>query len=601
MREVLQSILRFMTKRERRKFFVLTAGRAANGLFDLAGVMLLGYLTASVAVFLTNGNNSGKQITFAGFVLPALTAHSVPFVGLAVVFLFTAKAVLSVSLTKALAFHLAKVEARSAQKLTRILVNGPLSTFERYSRDQLQFAVITGSSSAFNGILNFLATIISEGFLFTILFASFIALSPWATLGLFVFLVLIAGTIQLFIGAKLQRASVVLTEGNMKTMGILSDIFSSFRELKVLGRGANFTELLYENRISSAAAQAQQTYLLGMPRYIIETALLAGIFIFGLIQSASGDIMASMSVVGVFLTGGFRIVGAMLPFQAALSGIKTFIPQAKTALDLLNQEPEQDNRAREDEHVQPSAPLAVEISEASYSYVADGPPALEGINLSIQAGNQVAFIGPSGAGKSTLADLLIGLITPTAGRALIEGQSATQFLADNSGAIAYVPQKTGIVSGTIRRNIALGLDESLIDDERVYAAIQMANLADFVDQLPEGLATDLGPQQDAMSGGQLQRLGLARAFYSNPGLIIMDEATSGLDAATEAGISATLEKLRGNVTVILIAHRLNTVQHADEVVVLEGGRITGTGTFAQILKTNPTIAEAARLMTLDQK
>lgn len=597
MLEVIGAIFGFMTRSEKRRFVLFVSGRAANGLFDLAGVMLLGYLAASIAAFLSTGNNSGKSIAFAGLNLPALTASQVPVLGLAVVVIFTLKALISVTLTRKLAAHLAKVEARSANTIVTNLLNGTLQKFESFSRDDLQFAVLTGSSSAFNGILNQVATIASEGFLFLSLFASFLSLSPWATLGLFIFLVLVAGTIQVFIGAKLQRASGVLTETNLQVMATLGNIFSSFREIKVLGRGAYFASEIYKARLFGANSQAMQTYLLGMPRYIIETALLGGVFVFGVIQSLSGDITQSMSIVGVFLTGGFRILGAMLPFQAAVSGLRSFIPQAKTALNLLTLGTTQAVPVATNPSTEGGS-VSIEARDLVFTYEGTQTEAISQVSFSVPAGTQLALIGPSGAGKSTLADLIIGLLQPTSGSVLLDGQASSEYLARNSGAVSYVPQQTGIVRGTILQNIALGVPSEQVDRAQLDRALEMASLIDFVEGLPAGVDTDLGPQSDTMSGGQLQRLGLARAFYTSPKLIVVDEATSGLDAKTESEITQVLGRLRGKVTVIVIAHRLNTVQHADEVLVIEEGRVAARGNFSQVLKDHPGIAEAARLMSI---
>jgi ATP-binding cassette subfamily C protein len=559
---------------------------------------MLGYLAASIAAFLANGDNSNKSIKLAGLVLPALTAKVLPLVGLAVVTVFTLKALFAILLTRKLALHLAKVEARSSLAISRIVFGEGLTSMSKNSREEVMFAIQVGSSSAFNGILNSVATICSEGFLFVILFTSFIALSPLATLGLFAFLVTVAGLIQFFVGSRLQRAAAGLTTANISAMSALEDLYRSFREISVLGRVSFFENKLFASKQLGVTNQAEQTYLLGMPRYIIETALIAGIFAFGFLQSLAGDVASSISVMGVFLTGGFRILAAMLPFQAAVSNIRSVSPQAETALKILNlgisiDEPEPQIAPRH------AGPLSVELRKVSYSYPGSSDSAVRNISMSIKSGTQVALIGPSGAGKSTIADLMLGLIVPSDGEVLVGENEPSMISRAGLGLVSYVPQRTGIVSGSILQNVAIGLPSQEIDEEQVHVALKMANLTSLVEALPNGIATDLGKHSDNLSGGQLQRLGLARAFYSNPSLIVMDEATSGLDSKSEAEIGKTLDLLRGRVTVVLIAHRLNTVKNADEVFVIEGGEIATKGKFDEILVKNPTVAEAARLMSLD--
>jgi ATP-binding cassette subfamily C protein len=166
--------------------------------------------------------------------------------------------------------------------------------------------------------------------------------------------------------------------------------------------------------------------------------------------------------------------------------------------------------------------------------------------------------------------------------------------------VSYVPQKPGLVSGSILDNVALGLEDGEVDKERALEALGLANLTEVVNGLPQGLETPLGKLQDGLSGGQMQRLGLARALYSQPGLLVMDEATSALDAESESEIQGALEKMKGKVTVVLIAHRLNTIQHADKVLLVNDGSIKDSGTLQSLISRNPSVEKAIELMTVDR-
>jgi ATP-binding cassette subfamily C protein len=162
-----------------------------------------------------------------------------------------------------------------------------------------------------------------------------------------------------------------------------------------------------------------------------------------------------------------------------------------------------------------------------------------------------------------------------------------------------VPQRPGLVGGSIAENVALGIEPGLIDRDRVREVLRFAHLDEFVESLPEGMDTTVGKQADAFSGGQIQRIGLARALYVRPSLLVLDEATSGLDAGTEAVISEGLQKLRGETTVIVVAHRLSTVQHADTVFVVENGKVTASGDFPTVRRTVPMVADYVKLMSFD--
>jgi ATP-binding cassette subfamily C protein len=183
---------------------------------------------------------------------------------------------------------------------------------------------------------------------------------------------------------------------------------------------------------------------------------------------------------------------------------------------------------------------------------------------------------------------------------LVHGENPTSLIRINAGLLGYVPQKPGLVSGTIEQNIALGLDESEIDTKNIKLAVEGSHLAEFIVSLPEGLKTNIGKRKDELSGGQIQRIGLARALYTQPKLLVMDEATSALDAESENEINKALDDMRGKVTVILIAHRLNTIQRSDKVFLVEEGRITDSGSFQHLAENNEVVRNLAALMAIEK-
>jgi ABC-type multidrug transport system fused ATPase/permease subunit len=204
-------------------------------------------------------------------------------------------------------------------------------------------------------------------------------------------------------------------------------------------------------------------------------------------------------------------------------------------------------------------------------------------------------VGSTGAGKSTLADLILGVLVPEAGTVTIGGQEPSVAISQSPGAITYVPQDISLVNGTIRDNVALGLPQDLVLDDRIWEALERAQLAVFLSEQRDGLDTVVGEHGMRLSGGQRQRLGLARAFYTRPKLIVLDEATSALDAETEQAVSQTLVDLEGDVTLIIIAHRLATIRHCDQVAYLDQGRLAAIGTFAEVRDQAPDFDHQAQL------
>lgn len=241
-------------------------------------------------------------------------------------------------------------------------------------------------------------------------------------------------------------------------------------------------------------------------------------------------------------------------------------------------------------------PISVSVQTLGYSYP-ESPESvvLKNVTLEIQAGKMVAFIGPSGAGKSTLASLVLGLLVPSQGAVAINGIPPRDYIPKNPGAVSLVQQASSLIAGTIAENIALGVAHADVDQDALTYAIEGSELTDWVASLENGANTvvDTG----SISGGQLQRIGLARALYTRPGLLVLDEPTSSLDADTEHRIAASLKRLHGTVTQIVIAHRLTTIEDADVVYLLEDGVISAQGPFSELRKTSPTVARQVELLT----
>jgi ABC-type multidrug transport system fused ATPase/permease subunit len=240
----------------------------------------------------------------------------------------------------------------------------------------------------------------------------------------------------------------------------------------------------------------------------------------------------------------------------------------------------------------------IQIDSASFSYPEKNHPALTEVTLNIPAGSSVAIVGPSGAGKTTLIDILLGVLIPNEGSVLISGLPPQLAVAKWPGAVSYVPQDVLIVAGTIRENVALGYPSELATDELVMSALRVAHLEHFVEELPQGVDTQVGERGAKVSGGQRQRLGIARAMFTRPHLLVLDEATSSLDGETEANISEAIHALRGSTTVVMIAHRLSTVRNADLVVYLSKGKVITKGTFSEVRDAVPDFDRQAKLMGL---
>jgi len=241
---------------------------------------------------------------------------------------------------------------------------------------------------------------------------------------------------------------------------------------------------------------------------------------------------------------------------------------------------------------------SVRLESASVTYPGADRPAIADATLTVHPGESLALVGPTGAGKSTLADLVLGVVHPDSGSIAVSGLEPAQAVSGWPGAMAYVPQDVSVLNGTIRSNVALGIPEDSVVDELVWEALDRAHLADMLRGEREGLDTVVGEHGVRLSGGQRQRLGLARALYTRPRLIVLDEATSALDAETERAVSEALDELEGDVTLVIVAHRLATIRHCTQVAYIEHGSIKALGSFEEVREAQPNFDRQAQLLGL---
>lgn len=604
MLKAVKASLAFMTPRERSTWYFLTILRSLLSLLDLAAVLAMGFVVTSTALFLTQGSDPERVVEFAGLSLPTVNAQNLPTFGILILSLFLSKALFSLLLTRSTALFLARVEARAAKRIAEIVFGGTLSNARRRSREEMLFAVQTGSPAAFNNLLNAASTIASEISLFVVICLGFLAVDPVSTVAAIFYFVLIALTIQFFLGTLMKRAGAKLAASSIAANAALSDLTSVFRELSVLGKRQKYIDKIYDARLEAADSGAAQYYLSGIPRYIVEATLLIGIALFVVVQYLTTDLIAAAGTVSVFVFGGFRLTAAILPLQASILSVSGILPIANSALSILATNPSEgpsvdlgrsESEDRGQKSTNTSGGVEVELHNVTFSFADSSQPVLNGINIRISAGTQASLMGPSGAGKSTLADIMCAVLEPNLGEVLIDKVNPF-FERSSLPSISYVPQKPGLVSGTIADNVALGISKEDVNVEQVRSALSQAHLIEVIENLPEGINAPLGKLLDGLSGGQVQRLGLARALYSNPGLLVMDEATAALDAESEAEIQKALDGLRGKVTVVLIAHRVNTIQNADVVFLLEEGKLVDQGTFQELLKRNPSVERVVELM-----
>jgi ABC-type multidrug transport system fused ATPase/permease subunit len=295
------------------------------------------------------------------------------------------------------------------------------------------------------------------------------------------------------------------------------------------------------------------------------------------------------------MAGGLRLVASLLPLQAAINSMIDGANRGQLALDRLKIISDRKSSEHLPDYSHDGRALGLELTGVSFGFVQD-KPVVHDISFSVAPGQKVALVGPSGAGKTTSFELATGFRLPQVGDITVGGISPRELLDNGNGVIGIVPQRPHLVSGTLAENVSLATAEQT-DLEQAVNCLKISGLKSFA--TPEGLQMQVHPDSGQLSGGEIQRLGLARALYRNPGILFLDEATSALDAETESEINKVLDELRGRMTIVLIAHRLSTVKNADKIIYLDSGRVVAEGTFAELQKKVPDFKNAVRLMGLE--
>lgn len=353
------------------------------------------------------------------------------------------------------------------------------------------------------------------------------------------------------------------------------------KDVKLLGREAEFLEQYRIHNAKSARAGRLQSTLQQLPRLWLELLAVSGLAI--LVISMLGQnrpIETVLPTLGLFAAAAFRLIPSVNRVLSAAQSLRYGLP----VVDVLCAETKlvAPDAAGIRRSIRPFG-ATLELSQVVYSYPGAAEPALKGISLTVPRGKSVGFIGASGAGKSTLVDVLLGLLAPDAGEVRVDGENIQGNLRGWQDQIGYVPQTIFLTDDTLRRNVAFGLPDARIDEVAVRRAIRAAQLEEFVLSLPDGLETMVGERGIRLSGGQRQRIGIARALYHDPAVLVLDEATSSLDTATEHDVMEAVYSLHGEKTILIVAHRLSTIARCDYLYRLEDGRVAAEGTPAEML------------------
>ncbi|WP_243224844.1 ABC transporter ATP-binding protein [Microbacterium sp. CIAB417] len=584
----LKRLLPFLPASARTFLIVYAVVSSVLAVVDVVALMLLA-LTLAASV-------SGQEIQLP--VIGTIAADQVVWLILILAIIVIAKSAANVWLQWIATRRFATYEWTIGQELFSAYIRS--SWTDRMSRNSAQIVQMSDTGIA-NVIAGFLLPVTTlPGLLVTSVgvVGVIVVAQPITALVTIIYLGAIAAIQYWVLSGKTRQAARVARDSTLRVAALISGMVASLKEITLRDKADEVSQVVGVHRRRTAQARANNGFLSAVPRFVFDAAIIGGFVIVGGAAFAVGGIDTAISAIALFGIAGFRLVPSLTGFQSVLTRTLT----SKPYVDAVIADVEASKKFLADQEVLgkqplPGSPELLELRDVSFTFPGSDTPAVRDVELRIPMGTTVGIAGVSGAGKSTLVDLLLGLLTPTQGSIRIDGLPLDDVLKAWRTHVGYVPQEVTLFDGTIAQNIALTWGDDM-DLARVEDAARRAQLWNVITERADGLQTRVGERGLTLSGGQRQRLGIARALYSDPLILVLDEATSALDTKTEADVAAAIRDLRGDVTIIAVAHRLSTIRDSDQILFMQEGTVAAKGTFDEVVQKSPAFAHQARLAGL---
>jgi ABC-type multidrug transport system fused ATPase/permease subunit len=509
-------------------------------------------------------------------------------VGGAIALTFSLKGLASVAFRWWLLGRTTSLEARASAEMLGRYVAAPYWAHRQREVSVVNRSIGQSVSQTFSQVVLGLLSLMADLLTLVAVTAVLILVSPVATVFIAALFVLIAWGLQRVLRRRQQSVGLTMAETDLDAWNSFIPAILGFREARLQSSAEVFLERYRRARGRRAEAQRQQAIISELPKHILEIGFVAGIVGVTILLFATETPESALATLGVFAAAAFRILPTLNRAGATVGGIRT----GSVGLGLLVKEIEELNSHGYYRQTlpppQPAFDGDIVFRDVSYNYSDSVHHVLSKVDIVIEEGKSTAIVGSSGAGKTTLLDLLLGLLEPTSGTIVCGGKDILTDLPGWYAGLGVVPQDVFVIDDSLASNVTYGAPDA--DRDRVLESIELAELNTLAASLPDGMETRLGERGVRLSGGQRQRVGIARALYRQPRIMVLDEATSSLDNSTERRISETIDKLRGSMTVVIVAHRLSTVRNADKIVFLSGGRVVSEGTFDEVCLDNSEFA-----------
>lgn len=584
-----RQLVPLLPQRARRFIWTYIIATSLLALVDVVAISLLAVSLGSMV--------SGRDITLPviGTIGPDEYAAFILGISIAVI----AKAVSSLTLQWFATRRFAAYELEVGDKLFDAYIRAPWT--DRLSKNTAHLVRLAdvGIGNTIGGFLLPMLTLPTLVVTSLLVVLVIVIAEPITALVTILYLGSIAMLQARVLSKRAVQAGRVNRDYSFRVAGLMTDMVSALKEITLRGKAPEVAQVVHDNRIHSTRARANIHFIGAVPRFVLDAGLIGGFVLVGGVAYLTSGPEGALASVALFGVAGFRLVPSLTSLQSVLTVTQANSPHVQAVLEDIAQSREFVERA-EIIGKQPivGEPRELVFDEASFAYPGSSASALRDVSLRIELGSSVGIVGSSGSGKTTMVDMLLGLLSPTAGRVLLDDDNLADVMEAWRSRVGYVPQDVALFDGTIAQNVGLSW-AGPVDDERVERALRRAQLWEVVAGREGGIHARVGDRGMALSGGQRQRLGIARALYADPLVLVLDEATSALDTKTEADVVSAIRALEGEVTVISVAHRLATIRDSDLIVYLEDGTVRAHGSFDDVRRQVPEFAMQASLAGLD--
>lgn len=601
-----RAVLRLLSRRERWQMAFIFLFMLPNALLQVAGVAsVMPFIAVLAQPELVQSNAVLARLhTFIG--APPLSYFLATLAGAALLLLILSNALAAFTTWLIVRFGYMRAHGLS-HRLLSIYLSQDYGFFLRRNPSDLTKNVINEVNVLVTGYLIPMLNMVANSVVVVAILIMLMVIDPLLAVSVGVVLGGAYAVIYALFRGRLRLIGRRRMDANARRFKAAHETFSAIKDLKVTGREGYYLSRYDDASYAFAINQSRHQVIAQLPRYALESIAFGVVLLIALYLTLSEQGMeGALPMIVLYAMAGYRLMPALQKLFDSATTLRFSAPVVermqeemgaveKTAAALKRVVDSGDSA----EEFQLKRGLCLE--GVSYRYPGMSTHVLNDVSIFIPARTTVAFVGESGAGKSTLVDIILGLLRPDEGRLLVDDRVLDEALIPEwRRHIGYVPQAIYLVDDTLRRNIALGVPEREIDDDAVVTAGSTAAIHDFISrELPKGYGEITGDRGVRLSGGQRQRVGIARALYRNPDLIILDEATSALDGSTEAAVMDAIDRLSGQKTIIMIAHRLATVRNCDCLYFLSKGRLVASGTYDELLATQPEFRRMASVSTVE--